>query len=103
MSAEICSVKKQSTSILNAKTNIIALVFVGGTRTCETASYWVEGSYAARSCKVYDQSRRVVCEIKTKENGNVKFGDEVFQLVLGSGIDGVVAMVLVLILDQMFQ
>lgn len=63
----------------------------------------IEGSYARRSCKVLDESRKVVAEIKRKEasKGGVSFGHEVFVLVVQPGSDPGFAMALVLLLDQM--
>lgn len=65
----------------------------------------IEGSYTHRSCKVLDESRTVVAEIKRKEDikGGVSFGLEVFLLVVQPGFDPGFAMALVLLLDQMFS
>jgi len=71
----------------------------------DKSAYVVEGSYAERSCKVWNESRRVVvAEIKRKEasKGGVSFGLEVFLLVVHPGFDPGFAMDLVLVLDQMF-
>lgn len=72
--------------------------------------YVIEGSYVHRSCKVYDESRRmVVAEIKKKQpmvsHGGVciSFGLEVFVLVVRQGFDSGFAMAMVLLLDQMFS
>lgn len=69
----------------------------------------IEGSYAQRSCKVFDESRRVVAEIKKKEamiggSGRlgVSFGLEVFVLIVRPSFDPGFAMAIVLLLDQMF-
>ena len=68
-------------------------------------AFTVEGSYAHRECKVLDECRRVVAEIKRKEANtkNVSFGIEIFQLVVHPGFDPAFAMALVLLLDQMFS
>ncbi|KAM7259988.1 hypothetical protein ACFE04_015729 [Oxalis oulophora] len=71
-------------------------------------AYVVEGSYANRSCKILDESRRVVAEIKSKEainvrGGGVSFGLDVFTLILHHDFDSGFAMALVLLLDQMFS
>ena len=67
-------------------------------------AYEIEGSYAQRSCVVYDDKRRRVAEIKRKEAvGGVAFGGDVFRLVVQPEIDSTIAMALVLLLDQMFR
>ncbi|MQL86350.1 hypothetical protein Taro_018867 [Colocasia esculenta] len=66
-------------------------------------TYEVEGSYARRCCAVYDEQRRVVAEIKRKEaTGGVRFGGDVFRLVVQPGFDAAVAMAIVVLLEQMF-
>ncbi|KDP25372.1 hypothetical protein JCGZ_20528 [Jatropha curcas] len=62
-------------------------------------------SYTQRSCKVVDESRTTVAEIKRKEAivRGVSFGVEVFVLVVHGGFDPGFAMALVLLLDQMFS
>nr|GEW59940.1 protein LURP-one-related 8-like [Tanacetum cinerariifolium] len=66
-------------------------------------AYEIEGSYAQRSCVVYDNKRRPVAEIKRKEAlRGVPFGGDVFRLVVQPEIDPTVAMALVVLLDQMF-
>lgn len=98
----ICIVKKRI-NLLNANQNVLADVFPGNSN--KRYAYRIEGSYANRSCKVLDASRRVVAEIKRKEamNEGVSFGVEVFLLVVGPGFDSGFAMALVLLLDQMFS
>ncbi|KAI3750584.1 hypothetical protein L2E82_21257 [Cichorium intybus] len=69
----------------------------------KNVAYEIEGSYAQRSCVVYDDKRRPVAEIKRKEAvGGVAFGGDVFRLVVQPEIDSTVAMALVVLLDQMF-
>lgn len=100
----IWRVRKQYKNILQGNQNVIAYVFRGqsGRRRC---AYVVEGSYAQRSCKVFDETRRVVAEIKRKEatNGGVSFGVDVFVLTVRQGFHPGYAMALVLLLDQMFS
>lgn len=72
-------------------------------------AYTIEGSYAQRSCKIYDESRRLVAEIKKKEamiggSGrlDVSYGLEVFLLIIRPGFDPGFVMAIVVLLDQMF-
>lgn len=63
----------------------------------------IEGSYTRRSCKVYDEGRRAVAEVRRKETvGGVAFGEDVFRLVVESDLDACLAMAVVIVLDQMF-
>ncbi|XP_075669603.1 protein LURP-one-related 17 [Castanea sativa] len=96
----ICSVRKH-VNILHSNPNVLAHVFRGSSN--KGYAYVIEGSYAHRSCKVLDESRKVVAEIKRKEasKGGVSFGHEVFVLVVRPGFDPGFAMALVLLLDQM--
>ncbi|KAF2313368.1 hypothetical protein GH714_010582 [Hevea brasiliensis] len=98
----IWSVKK-NINILQTNQNVLAYVFRGNTE--KRHSYVIEGSYTQRSCKVVDETRRVVAEIKRKEaiSGGVSFGVEVFVLVVQPWFDPGFAMALVLLLDQMFS
>ncbi|VAH81200.1 unnamed protein product [Triticum turgidum subsp. durum] len=61
-------------------------------------SYEVEGSYAQRSCVVYDGQRRAVAEIRPKE----VVGTDVFRLAVQPGVDVSLAMAVVVALEQMF-
>lgn len=90
-------------NILQSGQNILAYVYYGASN--KRYAYTVEGSYANRSCKVFDESRRVVAEIKRKEAaiGGISFGVEVFMLIVQPGFDPAFAMALVLLLDQMFS
>lgn len=100
----VCCVRK-SVNILNGNTNVQAYVHrVASDSDKRHAAFTVEGSYARRTCKVLDESKRVVAELKRKETNtkDVSFGIEVFQLVVHPGFDPCFAMALVLILDQMF-
>ncbi|KAE8055414.1 hypothetical protein FH972_012254 [Carpinus fangiana] len=85
--------------------NVLARVLRGSKN--KSYAYVVEGSYAARSCKVVldgSRTRRVVAEIRRKEasKGGVSFGPEVFVLVVRPGFAPGFAMALVVILDQMY-
>ncbi|KAK4389237.1 protein LURP-one-related 17 [Sesamum angolense] len=87
------------------KPNVLAYVYCGmsDVRKC---TYVVEGSYRHRSCKILDESRRVVGEIKKKEGGGrggVCFGVEVFELVVRPGLECRDAMAVVILLDQMLS
>lgn len=65
--------------------------------------YEIEGSYARRNCKVYDEGRRAVAEVRRKETaGGVAFGEDVFRLVVESDLDACLAVAIVIVLDQMF-
>ncbi|KVD98177.1 protein LURP-one-related 8-like [Cynara cardunculus var. scolymus] len=66
--------------------------------------YEIDGSYAQRCCIVYDDMRRNVAEIRSKEakGGTVALGVDVFRLVMQPSIDPAVAMALIVVLDQMF-
>ncbi|GJV59603.1 RNA-directed DNA polymerase, eukaryota [Tanacetum coccineum] len=67
--------------------------------------YVIEGSYTNRSCKVFDESRNVVAEIRRKETETkgVSFGLDVFMLTVNQGFDCGLAMSIVLLLDQMCE
>lgn len=87
-------------NLLNAKS--IAHVRVTGSKTKKPV-YGIEGSYAQRSCVVYNDKRQGVAEIKRKEaTGGVKLGGDVFRLTVQPEIDPTIAMALVVVLDQMF-
>ncbi|KAL3499292.1 hypothetical protein ACH5RR_038385 [Cinchona calisaya] len=94
---------KKSLNILQANLNALAYVYRGMSDKRHYC-YVVEGSYTHRSCKVLDESRRVVAEIKRKEAiiGGVSFGLEVFNLIVQPEFDSGFAMALILLLDQMF-
>ncbi|PKA58563.1 Protein LURP-one-related 8 [Apostasia shenzhenica] len=65
--------------------------------------YEIEGSYANRSCMIYDERRRPMAEIRRKEavSGAV-FGLDVFRLVVQPGFDAALAMAAVILLEEMF-
>ncbi|KAK1284604.1 Protein LURP-one-related 8 [Acorus calamus] len=93
------SVKKHVT-FLNSKSLAHVTPCGGGA----SRGFFIEGSYTQRSCSVYDDSRRQVAEIRRKEAtaGGVRFGVDVFRLVVRPGIDVTVAMAVVILLEQMF-
>ncbi|KAI5003379.1 hypothetical protein ZWY2020_030539 [Hordeum vulgare] len=62
-------------------------------------SFEVEGSYARRSCVVYDGERRAVAEIMPK----AVVGTDVFRLVVQPGVGVSLAMAVVVALEQMFS
>ncbi|KAI4315477.1 hypothetical protein L6164_028279 [Bauhinia variegata] len=100
----ICCVRKHTNMLKllgNPNPNVKAYVYNGGSD--KRYAYAIEGSYAQRMCKVLDETRRVVAEIKRKEalREHVSFGIEIFHLVVHPGFDPAFAMALVLLLDQM--
>ncbi|CAH9074481.1 unnamed protein product [Cuscuta epithymum] len=64
--------------------------------------YTIEGSFAHRSCTMYNADKECVAEIRRKVDlsTNVVLGKDVFSLTLNPGFDGAFAMGLVLVLDQ---
>lgn len=90
----------KNVNFLNTK----SLAHVTTTRSkMKKVIYEIDKSYAQRCCVVYDDKRRCVAEIKPKEAvGGVKFGGDVFRLVVQPENDPIVAMALVVVLDQMF-
>lgn len=103
-------VVRKNMNILQGNFNVLAYVYRGNNNinNCDKRhSYAVEGSYANRTCKVLDESKRIVAEIKKKEavvgSADVSFGLEVFLLIVRPGFDSGFAMSLILLLDQMFS
>ncbi|KAK4844037.1 hypothetical protein QYF36_015622 [Acer negundo] len=96
---------KKHINILQSNSNVLAHVCNYHGRSSKRFAYTVEGSYMNRSCKVLDEWRRVVAEIRRKEAAKtgVSFGVDVFVLVVEPGFDPGFAMALVLLLDQMFS
>ncbi|XP_047974430.1 protein LURP-one-related 8-like [Salvia hispanica] len=94
---------RKNMSIIKAKPSVLAYVYGGG-MSGEGFKYTVEGSYARRSCKIMDESRRALSEIKKKVamKKGASFGVEVFNLLVQPGFDSRFAMAIVLLLDQMF-
>ncbi|CAK7356930.1 unnamed protein product [Dovyalis caffra] len=64
--------------------------------------YQIEGSFANRSCTIFNAGKESMAEIRRKVDAstNVVLGKDVFSLCLKPGFDGAFAMGLVLILDQ---
>ncbi|OIW09947.1 hypothetical protein TanjilG_32096 [Lupinus angustifolius] len=101
----VCCVKK-SVNILTSNPKVQACVYrVTSDSYKQHAMFTIEGSYEHRTCKVLDEFKRVVVEIKMKEanSKNVTFGIEIFQLIVHPGFDPDFAMAIVLLLDQMFS
>ncbi|TYG57552.1 hypothetical protein ES288_D08G152000v1 [Gossypium darwinii] len=94
---------KKSINILNANSNVLAYVYRRSSD--KRYAYVIEGSYSHRSCKVLDETKRVVAEIRPKHalKRGISFGLEVFVLIVQAGFDPGYAMGLVLLLDQMFS
>ncbi|KAE8680523.1 Protein LURP-one-related 8 [Hibiscus syriacus] len=96
---------RKSMNIINK--NCLAYVIPGNTTTTTNRNnivFYIEGSYSQRSCSVYDDSRRLVAEIKRKEAvKGVAYGTDIFRLVVQPDhIRTDFAMALVILLDQMF-
>ncbi|KAL8216725.1 hypothetical protein R6Q57_023562 [Mikania cordata] len=98
----ICSARKH-VNILWPKVKRLAQVYIEPYNNHKNM-YKIEGSYMNRSCKVLDESRNVVAEIRRKETvtKGVSFGLEVFELIINQGFDSGLAMAIILLLDQMF-
>ncbi|KAI3419028.1 uncharacterized protein J3R85_013550 [Psidium guajava] len=64
--------------------------------------YHIEGSFAQRSCTIFNADREPVAEIRRKVDAstNVVLGKDVFSLCVKPGFDGAFAMGLVLVLDR---
>lgn len=64
--------------------------------------YRIEGSFAQRSCTIFNADREPVAEIRRKVDAstNVVLGKDVFSLCVKPGFDGAFAMGLVLVLDR---
>ncbi|KAI3824929.1 hypothetical protein L1987_06402 [Smallanthus sonchifolius] len=88
-------------------TNSLAYASIVGSpknRNERNVIFEIEGSYAQKSCMVYDDGRTCVADIRRKEaKGGVALGGDVFALVVQPSVDPAIAMALVVILDQMFD
>ncbi|GLJ37053.1 hypothetical protein SUGI_0750780 [Cryptomeria japonica] len=63
--------------------------------------YQIEGSFANRSCTVYNSSRNIVAEMKRKQvSSEITLGGDVFTVIVQPGYDQTFVMGLVVILDQ---
>ncbi|MBA0794357.1 hypothetical protein Gohar_018691 [Gossypium harknessii] len=96
-------VKKCINILHTNKSNVLAYVY--RPPSDKRHAYTIEGSYSHRSCKVVNEKKRVVAEIKRKDatSGGICFGLDVFVLIIKAGFDPGFAMALVLLLDQMFS
>ncbi|KAK6158272.1 hypothetical protein DH2020_005586 [Rehmannia glutinosa] len=96
-------VRKNVSIIRQTKLDVLAYVY--SEMSDKRQTYIVEGSYTHRSCKILDESKRVLGEIKKKEgmSSSVSFGLEVFHLMVKPGFESRFAMAIVLLLDQMFS
>ncbi|GMJ04435.1 hypothetical protein like AT5G41590 [Hibiscus trionum] len=94
---------KKCINILHTNPNVLAYVYRRSSD--ERYAYTIEGSYSHRSCKVVDERKRVVAEMKRKDAmiGGISFGLDIFMLIIEAGFDPGFAMALVLLLDQMFS
>ncbi|WOK93665.1 hypothetical protein Cni_G02365 [Canna indica] len=92
---------KKNASLLHSKA--LARVTSGASGLNSCIAYNVEGSYSQRSCAVYDEKRRQLAEIKTKESAQgISLGHDVFSLIVEPGLDADFAMAMVILLEQMF-
>ncbi|KAG6391088.1 hypothetical protein SASPL_148837 [Salvia splendens] len=97
-------VRKNNMRLRQTKVDdVVAYVYCGILEN--RCMYVVEGSFTHRSCKILDESRRVVAEIKKKEAmpKGASFGLEVFHLIIKPGFHCKFAMAIVLLLDQMYS
>ncbi|XP_057810545.1 protein LURP-one-related 17 [Salvia miltiorrhiza] len=94
---------RKNMSIMKTKPSVLAYVYGGMPE--KRFKYTIEGSYSRRSCRILDESRRALSEIKQKMalKGGASFGMEVFDLIVQPGFDSRFAMAIVLLLDQMFS
>ncbi|KAK8508943.1 hypothetical protein V6N13_133622 [Hibiscus sabdariffa] len=94
---------KKCINILHTNPNVLAYVYRGSSD--KRYAYTIEGSYSQRSCKVVDEKKTVVAEIKRKDAmvGGISFDLDVFMLIIKAGFDPGFVMALVLLLDQMFS
>ncbi|XP_073047039.1 protein LURP-one-related 17 isoform X1 [Primulina eburnea] len=94
---------RKNMNILETDSKVLAYVYDG--IYDKKRVYTIEGTYKYRMCKILEESRRVVAEIKRKQDvaGGVSFGLEVFVLSVRPGLDSGVAMAIVSLLDQMFS
>ncbi|XP_073051406.1 protein LURP-one-related 8-like [Primulina eburnea] len=95
---------RKNMKILGKSSKVLAYVY-DGVLYDKKCAYTIEGSYTHRMCKILDESRSVLAEIKRKQDaaGGVSFGLEVFVLSFRPGLDSGVAMAIVSLLDQMFS
>ncbi|KAH9308860.1 hypothetical protein KI387_036771 [Taxus chinensis] len=83
----------------------VAEIFVEGSikqkKMKRHPDYQIEGSYANRSCAVYNTSRNIVVEMKRKQvSSEITLGGDVFSVIVQPGFDQAFVMGFVVILDQ---
>ncbi|KAL5551857.1 hypothetical protein UlMin_002033 [Ulmus minor] len=95
---------KKNANLFNSNKHELAYIYRNN-KSDKGYVYVIQGSYTHRSCKVLDESMKVVAEIRRKEAliGGVSYGVDVFQLIVKPGFDPGFAMALILLLDQMFS
>lgn len=101
----IFCLRKHASILQSNNNNVQAYVYRGGSSDHKRYAFTIEGCYAQRMCKVLDETKEVVAEIKRKEaySKDVSFGIDIFQLIVHPGFDAGFAMALLLLLDQMFS
>lgn len=91
-------------SILQCCVNVVE-VFMNNLITNEDPSYWVEGSFRNRSCRIIRQKRgnykEMIAQISRKKaNSLVELGDDVFTLIVKPGVDCDLIMAFVVVMDR---
>ncbi|GLJ37055.1 hypothetical protein SUGI_0750800 [Cryptomeria japonica] len=82
-------------------TKTLAQIYVGSVSEKKHPDYQIEGSFANRSCTVYNSSRNIVAEMKRKQvSSEITLGGDVFSMIVQPGYDQTFVMGLVVILDQ---
>ncbi|GLJ37056.1 hypothetical protein SUGI_0750810 [Cryptomeria japonica] len=82
-------------------TKTLAQIYVGSVSEKKHPDYQIEGSFANRSCTVYNSSRNIVAEMKRKQvSSEITLGGDVFSVIVQPGYDQTFVMGLVAILDQ---
>jgi len=92
-------------SSLRIPTNNLADVYVGASakgKQKPLPDYHIKGCYAKRSFTFLNKSGDVIAEVKPKQvrSAEIKFGGDVFNLVVWPGYDQAFVMGLIIILDQ---
>ncbi|CAD6258628.1 unnamed protein product [Miscanthus lutarioriparius] len=67
--------------------------------SCST-SFWVEGCFRRRSCKIRNSDGEEVARITRKKSNSLTLGDDVFSLVVQPGMDCAMIMAFVVVLDR---
>jgi uncharacterized protein YxjI len=63
-------------------------------------SFWVEGCFRRRSCKIRNGDGEEVARITRKKSNSLMLGDDVFNLVVQPGVDCAMIMAFVVVLDR---